>query len=96
MNSAIPADMYMTLYTLIYAADRAGVDELLTVREQLTHLCGEEFVRQSEKDDKCIHEVIKENINLIMPEEGRKVERILQIAKEEGIQYIPTENSQKV
>lgn len=88
--------MNVTLHTLIYAADRAGIDELHTIKKQLTYLCGEKFASQSETDDKCIHEVIRDNINLIMPEEGQKVERLIQIAKDQGIQYIPTEASQNV
>lgn len=92
----IPADMHVTLHTLIYAADRAGVDELQTVNQQLTYLCGPEFVAQSETDEKCVHELIRQNTNLIMPEEGWKIERLIQIAREEGIQYTPSERYQKV
>lgn len=88
--------MFVTLHTLIYAADRAGIDELYTVRQQLVCMCGKEFAAQAETDEKCIHEIIKENINLIMPEEGWKVERLIQIARDEGVQYTATERSQKV
>jgi len=88
--------MYVTLHTLMYAADKAGIDELYTIRQQLSCITGKEFAAQSYTDDKCIHEVIKENINLIMPEEGWKVERLIQIARDEGVQYMPTERSQKV
>jgi hypothetical protein len=80
----------------MYSTNKAGIDELFTIRQQLSYMTGKEFEAQSYTDDKCIHEVIKENINLIMPEEGWKVERLIQIARDEGIQYIPTERSQKV
>jgi hypothetical protein len=96
MGKEIPADMYITLHTLIYAGSRSGIDELVTIARQLGYLCGPEFVKQSEMDEKCINETIRENINLIMPEEGWKVERLLEIAKDEGIGYSPTERANQV
>lgn len=86
----------MTLHTLMYAAPRAGIDELFTASTQLGYLCGPEFVKQSETDEKCINETIRENINLIMPSEGWKVERLIQIARDEGVQYQPTEKCMRV
>lgn len=88
--------MFMTIHTLMYAAPRAGIDELLTISRQLSYLCGPEFTKQSETDERCINETIRENINLIMPEEGWKVDRLIKIAKDEGIQYCPTERCQTV
>lgn len=96
MGREVPPDMYMTLHTLIYAGSRAGIDELGTVAKQLGIICGPEFVKQSHTDEKCINETVRDNINLIMAEEGWKVERLLQIAKNEGIQYIPTERLNRV
>eukprot|EP00826_Nyctotherus_ovalis_P060979 TRINITY_DN862_c0_g1_i1.p1 TRINITY_DN862_c0_g1~~TRINITY_DN862_c0_g1_i1.p1 ORF type:complete len:255 (+),score=53.84 TRINITY_DN862_c0_g1_i1:371-1135(+) len=93
MGKEIPPDMYVTLHTLIYAAPRAGIEELVTVGRQLGFLCGPEFVKQSQTDEKCVNETIRENINLILPEEGWRIEKLIQIAKEEGIQYTPTEKS---
>eukprot|EP00826_Nyctotherus_ovalis_P059341 TRINITY_DN8243_c0_g1_i8.p1 TRINITY_DN8243_c0_g1~~TRINITY_DN8243_c0_g1_i8.p1 ORF type:complete len:135 (-),score=16.87 TRINITY_DN8243_c0_g1_i8:391-795(-) len=92
----IPPDMYMTLHTLIYAGSRSGIDELMTARRQLSTLCGKEFVKKSETDEMCVNEIIRENINIVMPEEGWKVERLMQLAKDEGIQYSPTEMSNQV
>lgn len=96
MGKEIPPDMYMTLHTLIYAGPRAGVEELMTIGRQLTILCGPEFAKQSHTDEKCVNETIRDNINLILPEEGWKIEKLIQIAKEEGIQYSPTERSNQV
>lgn len=96
MGKEVPPDMYMTLHTLIYAASRSGIDELVTVGRQLGIMCGPGFVKQSHTDENCINETIRDNINLIMPEEGWKVERLIQIAKDEGIQYNPTERLNKV
>jgi len=96
MGREIPPDMHTTLHTLIYAASRSGIDELMTILRQLSYLCGPEFVKKSEVDEECVNETIRENINIIIPEEGWRVKRLLEIAKEEGIQYSPTERASQV
>jgi len=84
--------MHVPLHTLMYSADKAGIDELYTLRQDLSCITGKEFKAESYTDDKCI----KKNINLIVPEEKWKVERLIQIAEDDGIQYMPTEGSQEV
>ena len=85
--------MFVTLHTLVYASHRAGIDELMTIGHQIASLYGKEFAKQSETDEKCINDTVRQNINLIMPEEGWKVARLLEIAREEGLMYSPTEKS---
>jgi len=82
--------MFVTLHTLVYASSRSGIEELGKIGHQVTVLYGKEFAKQSETDEKCINEVVRENINLIMPEEGWKAQRLIEIAKEENIKYEPT------
>ena len=91
MGREIPSDMLITLHTLLYASSRAGVDELVSIGGTIASLCGKKFVAQTEKDDKCVHEVVRENINIITPEEGWKVERLMEIAREVNLPYSPSE-----
>ena len=88
--------MFVCLHTLVYASDRASIDELVEVRKQILRVYGKEFVDASYSDLNNINEVIRDNINLIMPESGRKISRLVEIAKEEGIMYQPSEIYQAV
>lgn len=88
--------MFVCLHTLVYASDKANIDELMEVRRQITRVYGKEFVDASYSDLNNINEVIRDNINLIMPESGRKIGRLVEIAKEEGIMYQPSEIYQAV
>ena len=92
----IPPDMKTTLHTLVYASNRAGVEELVSIGNKISVACGKDFAKETETDEKCVHPVIRENINLISPEEGWKVERLIQLASEEGIQYQPSERAMTV
>lgn len=83
--------MYVTLHTLIYASARAGIEELMTIGQQVTAFYGKEFAKQAETDEKSINDTIRQNISIIMPEEGWKIARLIEIAREEGLPYTPTE-----
>ena len=69
------------------------IDELINVRKQLEKVMGKEFAQQSEFDDSCIHKIVAEKINLKIPEEGEKVKRMIEIAKERNIDYKPTQEA---
>jgi len=90
-NREIPSDMVITLHTLLYASCRSGVEELETIGEAIKKLYGKKFESQTEKDEKCVNEIIRSNINFITPEEGWKVKRLIEIAKEVNQQYTPSE-----
>lgn len=90
-NREIPSDMVITLHTLLYSAGRSGVDELETIGKTLTKLYGKKFAAQTENDEKCVHELIRNNINFITPEEGWKVKRLMEIAREVNQPYTPSE-----
>ena len=89
----VPPDMYVTLHTLVYSSNKAEIDELQKIGQQIVSLYGKEFAKQAEMDPKSINDTIRENINLVMPEEGWKVARLMELAREEGLQYTPTEKS---
>ncbi len=85
--------MYVALHTLVYSADKAGIDELSMIGGQIRNLYGKEFVKQGDGDPKAINDIIHDNINLTMLDEGLKVSRLIQLARDEGLHYAPTERS---
>ncbi len=88
--------MFVTMQTLIYAASRSGIEELSKVQAEFRRVYGNPFVTAAETDPHNVNETIREDINLIMPESGWKVARLIEIAREEGITYQPTECSSRV
>ena len=48
---------------------------------------GKEFVKESDMNPEVVNKVIRDNINLRMPEEGEKVAKMLEIAKLKNIEY---------
>jgi tRNA isopentenyl-2-thiomethyl-A-37 hydroxylase MiaE len=82
--------MNQTFHTLIYAAPRLEVDELIQVRRMLEKFLGKDFVVMSDTEASCINKEILDNINLKVPEEGEKINKLLQIAKERNISYVPS------
>ncbi len=51
-------DMSGTFHTIIYAAPRMEVDELMYVRKQLGGLLGKEFVEKSDNDESCVNKIV--------------------------------------
>ena len=88
--------MFTTLQTLAYGAQRVNVAELLKVRGHLAAYYGKKFVDQSETDSSGINEVVRTNANVMVPSNGEKVERLLQIAHSHGLDYTPSEPHQAV
>mmetsp|Transcript_410 Transcript_410/g.261 ORF Transcript_410/g.261 Transcript_410/m.261 type:complete len:110 (+) Transcript_410:335-664(+) len=85
--------MHSTFHTLIYSAPRMEIDELMYVRSQLEILLGKEFILQSDTDESVVNKIIVQNINLKIPEEGEKIMKLVQIAKERNINYKPSPES---
>ncbi len=56
-------------------------------------LLGKEFVKQSDADYSCLHKTIAENIDVKIPEQGEVVKRLVELAKERNIHYIPSHES---
>jgi len=73
--------------TLIYAAPRMEIDELMHVRRLLEKIMGKEFVLAADTDEEALNKVVAANINIRIPEEGEKVKRLIEIARERNIDY---------
>jgi hypothetical protein len=54
--------MDVTFRTLLYAAPRMDIDELMLVRRQLTNLLGHEFVKKADLDDCEVNKIVRNNI----------------------------------
>jgi vacuolar protein sorting-associated protein IST1 len=85
-----PKDMDQNFRTLIYAAPRMEIDELLQVRRQLGKLLGKDFVLAADTDEQAINKVVAANINIRIPEDGEKIKRLVEIAQERNIDYKPS------
>jgi hypothetical protein len=85
--------MEQTLHSLIYAAPRIDIDEMIQIRSMLVKLKGPEFVKESDTNPQVINKVIIENINLRIPEEGEKISKLMEIAKEKNINYQPSQEA---
>lgn len=86
----------MPIQTIIYASHRLQIEELKYFTQGITKLCGKEFAHQAEWDKKCVDENVRQNINPIMPEEGQKVAKLIEIANREAIIYKPSSKSELV
>jgi hypothetical protein len=53
-----PKDMDQNFRTLIYAAPRMEIDELLQVRRQLEKILGKEFVLAADTDEEALNKVV--------------------------------------
>ena len=85
--------MNQTFHTLIYAAPRLEVDELIQVRKHLEKFLGKDFVTMSDTEPSCINKEILDKINLKIPEEGEKIMKLVQVSKERNIAYSPSPDS---
>ena len=85
--------MDQTFHTLIHAGAKTEIEELAGVRKELGKLLGKEFVNQSDADYSCLHKVIAENIDIKIPEQGEVIKRLIELAQERNINYIPSHES---
>lgn len=82
--------MDQTFRTLIHVGAKSEIDELAEIRHQLQKLLGKEFVHQSDTDYTSLNKVVAENVDIKIPEEGQVVKRLLELAQERNINYIPS------
>ena len=85
--------MDQTFHTLIHAGAKLDVDELTEVRRQLGKMLGKEFVMKSDTDPSCINKVVQDKIDILVPEEGQVIKRLVELAHERNINYIPSQES---
>ena len=95
MYRDMPPDMIITFHTLVYSAYRSNCDELIQVRGQIEKRFGKEFVKASDSDLSNLNDVIKNNINMIMPEMGLKIKRLIELANESNVDYHPSETNMR-
>lgn len=57
-------------------------------------MLGKEFVLKSDQDYSCLNKVVAENIDIKIPEQGEVVKRLVELAKERNINYIPSHEAQ--
>jgi len=82
--------MDQTFHTLIHAGAKSEVEELAGVRRALGGLLGKEFVKKSDEDYSCLNKVVADNIDLKIPSEGEVIKRLVELAQEKNIKYIPS------
>lgn len=82
--------------TIVYSAERSNIDELSIVKNEIRRVYGVKFARDAEIDFNSLNETVRENISLVMPEEGRKVEKLIEIAKKQGVMYQPSARAEEV
>lgn len=56
----------------------------------LTNFLGKDFVQMSDNEPSCINKEILANINLKIPEEGEKIQKLVEVARERNINYVPS------
>jgi len=54
---------------------------------------GKEFVDESDNHKTTLNPVIAEKIDFIVPEEGHKILRLVQLAQERNIDFHPSQNA---
>ena len=82
--------MDQTFHTLIHAGAKTEIEELAGVRKQLGRLLGKEFVKNSDTDYSTLNKVVADNIDLKIPSEGEVIKRLVELAQEKNIKYIPS------
>ena len=85
-----PDDMKTTFATIIHAAPKFGVEELMNVRKMLSALLDEQFVKECDTNYALINPVVAENIDIKKLDEGEVILRLVNLAKEKNIDYIPS------
>ena len=88
-----PKDMNNTFATIIHAAPKLDVKELIEVRKILSRILDPEFVRECDRNYDLINSVVANNIDFKKPEDGEVVLRMVNLAKERNIDYMPTHES---
>lgn len=59
VTHSVPPDMTNTLSTLIYAAPRTDIEEMIAIRKMLQGLMGKSFVENAERNEgNCVNKVV--------------------------------------
>lgn len=82
--------MDQTFHTLIHVGAKSEIDELAGVRRALSGLLGKEFTKKSDDDYSCLNKVVADNVDLKIPSEGEVIKKLVELAQEKNIRYIPS------
>ncbi|CAM9942005.1 unnamed protein product [Scytosiphon promiscuus] len=86
----VPPDMEQAVCTIIWAADRAEVAELSTVKSQFAKKYGQEYVRLADlNEDGCVNPKVVEKLDCQPPSSFVVTEYLLGIAEEFNVEYTP-------
>ncbi|CAN0120581.1 unnamed protein product, partial [Hapterophycus canaliculatus] len=86
----VPPDMEQAVCTIIWAADRAEVSELSTVKAQFAKKYGHEYVKLAElNEDGCVNPKVVEKLDCQPPSSFVVTEYLLGIAEEFSVEYTP-------
>ena len=84
-----PNDMDETFATIIHSAPKLDIQELLTVKAQLSMLMDEKFVNECRTNKDLINKTVAENIDFKKIEDGASGLRMINLADERNIQNKP-------
>eukprot|EP00752_Nemacystus_decipiens_P014734 g13122.t1 len=88
----VPPDMEQAICTIIWAADRAEVSELSTVKSQFGKKYGQEYVKSADlNEDGCVNPKVVEKLDCQPPSAFVVTEYLMGIAEEYGVDYTPAE-----
>ena len=82
--------MDQTFHTLIHVGAKTEIEELVGVRKQLGGMLGKDFVKQSDSDYSTLNKVVAEKIDIKIPAEGEVIKRLVELAQERNINYVPS------
>ncbi|CAM9540337.1 unnamed protein product [Ectocarpus sp. 4 AP-2014] len=89
-QKSVPPDMEQAVCTIIWAADRAEVSELSTVKAQFVKKYGSEYVRLAELNEGgCVNPKVVEKLDCQPPSSFVVTEYLLGIAEEYDVEYTP-------
>ena len=80
-----PSDMDETFATIIHASPKLDIQEMHTVKTQLSMLMDEKFVAECRTNKDLINKVVADNIDFKKPEEGAIGLRLINLASERNI-----------
>ncbi|CAM9263081.1 unnamed protein product [Ascophyllum nodosum] len=87
----VPPDMEQAIRTIIWAADRAEVSELATVKSQFEKKYGAEFIRAAENNEGgCVNPKVVDRLHCMPPSPFVVTEYLVGIAEEYDVDYTPT------
>lgn len=82
--------MNQTFATLIHAAPKLEVQELMQVTKQLNLVLEKSFVKEAHENYNLLNPLVAEKIDYKTPEPGEVVYKLCLLASERNINYMPT------